>query len=40
VTGLKELIIEKLKSDWSPEQIAGYLKHIADNSLHACHETI
>jgi len=39
VTGLKEFIISKLKSDWSPEQIAGYLKHIADNVLYACHET-
>jgi IS30 family transposase len=40
VAGLKDFIIEKLKSDWSPEQIAGYLKHIADNGLYACHETI
>ena len=38
--GLKEFIIEKLKSDWSPEQIAAYLKHIADRGLYACHETI
>lgn len=40
MTGLKEFIIEKPMSDWSPEQIAGYLKHIADNGLYSCHETI
>lgn len=40
VAGLKDFIIDKLKSDWSPEQVAGYLKHIADNGLYACHETI
>jgi transposase, IS30 family len=40
VAGLKDFIIDKLKADWSPEQIAGYLKHIADNGLYVCHETI
>ena len=40
VAELKEFIIGKLKADWSPEQIAGHLKHIADKGLYACHETI
>jgi IS30 family transposase len=40
MNGLKEFIIEKLKFAWSPEQIAGYLKHISGNDLYACHETI
>lgn len=40
MAGLREFIIQKLKSHWSPEQIAGYLKHIGHNGLYACHETI
>ena len=40
VSGLKDFIVTKLKNDWSPEQIAGYLKHRTDNGLYACHETI
>jgi transposase, IS30 family len=36
-------VLEKLKSGWSPEQIAGRLKyqdHPDDSSWHICHETI
>lgn len=40
VAGLKDYIIGKIKEYWSPEQIAGYLKHIGHNGLYACHETI
>jgi IS30 family transposase len=39
---LRELVEEKLAQVWSPEQIAGWLKHsFPDNeSLHVSHETI
>lgn len=40
VSELKDFIISKLKQDWSPEQIAGYLKNIGHNGLYVCHETI
>ena len=39
---LARLVAEKLRMLWSPEQIAGWLKHIypCDQSLHVSHETI
>ena len=39
---LRELVEEKLREVWSPEQIAGWLKHTypEDESLHVSHETI
>lgn len=37
---LKQLVIEKLKSYWSPEQIAGYLKRHAMAGFYVCMETI
>jgi transposase, IS30 family len=36
-------VIEHLRQGWSPEQIAGRLKHVeypSDSSWHICHETI
>lgn len=36
-------VLEKLRDGWSPEQIAGRLKHVDhpdDSSWHICHETI
>ena len=39
---LARLVAEKLRMLWSPEQIAGWLKHTypCDESLHVSHETI
>jgi IS30 family transposase len=39
---LQEIVAEKLKDDWSPQQIAGWLRHIygADKSMQVSHETI
>jgi IS30 family transposase len=39
---LRELVEEKLRQVWSPEQIAGWLKQTdpEDESLHVSHETI
>lgn len=37
---LKDFVITKLKSYWSPEQIAGYLKRQAIAGFYACMETI
>ena len=39
---LRQLIEDKLREVWSPEQIAGWLKHAypEDTSLHVSHETI
>ena len=39
---LRQLVEEKLRQVWSPEQIAGWLKHSypEDESLHVSHETI
>lgn len=33
-------VADRLQECWSPEQIAGYLKHHASQSFHASHETI
>ena len=37
---LQKFVIEKLKSYWSPEQIAGYLKHQGFKGFYSCMETI
>lgn len=39
---LRRIVANKLAQDWSPEQIAGWLKlsHPNDESLHVSHETI
>lgn len=39
---LRRIVANKLAQDWSPEQIAGWLKraHPDDESLHVSHETI
>jgi IS30 family transposase len=37
--GLKEYVIQKIKEDWSPEQIAGELKSLAQKTI-LSHETI
>lgn len=39
---LRELVAEKLSEDWSPEQIAGWLKrtHASDRAMQVSHETI
>lgn len=39
---LRRIVAEKLQRAWSPEQIAGWLKHRypEDESLHVSHETI
>ena len=39
---LARLVAEKLRMLWSPEHIAGWLKHTypCDESLHVSHETI
>jgi IS30 family transposase len=41
-TELKDMVIKKLSEDWSPEQIANWLKLVyADNvNMHVSHETI
>ena len=40
--GLREMVAEKLKEDWSPEQISGWLKreYPLDEAMHISHETI
>src|SRR5262245_7933680 len=42
VPRLRLLVAEKLQQDWSPEQIAGWLRHTypEDERLHVSHETI
>jgi IS30 family transposase len=42
VPRLRNLVAEKLQQDWSPEQIAGWLRHTfpADERVHVSHETI
>ncbi|MFP4098447.1 MAG: hypothetical protein ACLFU1_06645 [Alphaproteobacteria bacterium] len=37
---LQKFVIEKLKSYWAPEQIAGYLKRLGIRGFYACMETI
>ena len=39
---LRNLVAEKLKEDWSPEQISGWLKrqYSGDEAMHVSHETI
>ena len=37
---LQNFVIEKLKSFWSPEQIAGYLKRQGIRGFYACMETV
>jgi IS30 family transposase len=39
---LRELVAEKLKADWSPEQISGWLKreYPEDQAMYVSHETI
>lgn len=38
---LREYVIEKLKKDWSPEEISGRLKEYPDEEIgYVCHETI
>ena len=40
--GLREVVAEKLKDDWSPEQISGWLKreYPLDEAMRVSHETI
>jgi IS30 family transposase len=40
--GLRDLVAEKLKADWSPEQISGWLKreYPEDEAMYVSHETI
>jgi transposase, IS30 family len=42
VPRLRMLVAEKLRQDWSPEQIAGWLRHTfpEDERVHVSHETI
>jgi IS30 family transposase len=42
VPRLRTLVAEKLRQDWSPEQIAGWLRHTfpEDARVHVSHETI
>ncbi len=37
---LKAFVIEKIRSYWSPDQIAGYLKRLGMAMFYACAETI
>ncbi len=39
---LRDLVAEKLKADWSPEQISGWLKrkYPSDEAMYVSHETI
>jgi IS30 family transposase len=37
---LREYIISKLQTYWSPDQIAGYLKRLNNKKFYACRETI
>src|SRR4051812_7517945 len=38
--GLRTHVTERLKAGWSPQQIAGRLRHEADRGPTVCHETI
>jgi transposase, IS30 family len=38
--GLRAHVVERLKAGWSPQQIAGRLKHEAPDRPSVCHETI
>src|SRR5881227_3533191 len=38
--GLRTHVVERLEADWSPQQIAGRLRHEADGGPTVCHETI
>lgn len=38
--GLKKYIVEKIREDWSPEQIAGELKRLSGGKTVLSHETI
>ena len=42
VPRLRSVVAEKLQEDWSPEQIAGWLRHTfpEDERVHVSHETI
>src|SRR5262249_58391368 len=42
VPRLRTVVAEKVEQDWSPEQIAGWLRHTfpADEQVHVSHETI
>jgi transposase, IS30 family len=37
---LREHVVERLEAGWSPQQIAGRLRHEADGGPAVCHETI
>ena len=39
---LRDLVAEKLKADWSPEQISGWLKkeYREGEAMYVSHETI
>lgn len=37
---LAAYVTDRLQDYWSPEQIAGYLRHHGTGGLYACHETI
>jgi IS30 family transposase len=39
---LRDLVAEKLRADWSPEQISGWLKreYPDDEAMYVSHETI
>jgi len=38
--GLRTHVVERLEAGWSPQQIAGRLRHEADGGPTVCHETI
>ena len=38
--GLRARVVERLRAGWSPQQIAGRLRHEADGGPTVCHETI
>src|SRR3954451_25479481 len=38
--GLRTHVVERLKAGWSPQRIAGRLRHEADGGPTVCHETI
>jgi IS30 family transposase len=38
--GLRARITERLEAGWSPQRIAGHLRHEADGGPSVCHETI
>src|SRR5689334_19537180 len=37
---LRERVVERLEAGWSPQQIAGRLRHEAEDGPSVCHETI